>query len=223
MICEDFSMQELQGLSCHQFSSQWLPASGHSGGILLGVWEEAFSVEDMDRGEFFVSMAITDRRFHLSWEVIIVYGPMDHGRSAEFLAELRDKVDRCTTHVVVAGDFNLIRWASDKSSPNVDRPRMRLFSDCIAYLALREIACVGARFTWSNKQANPIWSVLDRVFVSPQWEGMFPCVALRRSRRLALIIHLFSSRRGMVPPRSRRFRFETFWLEQPGFCELVRG
>ncbi|KAE8779184.1 hypothetical protein D1007_47821 [Hordeum vulgare] len=105
-------------------------------------------MEDMDRGEFFVSMAITDRRVHLSWEVIIVYGPADHGRSAEFLAELKNKVDRFTTPVVVAGDFNLIR--------------------------------------------------------------------------LALTIRLCSSRRGMVPPRSRRFRFETFWLEQPGFCELVR-
>ncbi|KAE8786138.1 hypothetical protein D1007_40041 [Hordeum vulgare] len=47
---------------------KWLPATGHSGGILLGVREDAFSVEDMDRGEFFVSMAVTDRRVHLSWE-----------------------------------------------------------------------------------------------------------------------------------------------------------
>ncbi|KAE8776575.1 hypothetical protein D1007_50757 [Hordeum vulgare] len=129
-IRQDFSMLELQSLTRHQFACQWLPATGHSGGILLGVREDAFSVEDMDRGEFFVSMAITDRRSHLSWEVIIVYGPADHGRSVEFLAKLRNKVESCTTPVVVAGDFNLIR--------------------------------------------------------------------------------------------SRRFRFETFWLEQPGFRELVR-
>uniref|UniRef100_A0A453D4K7 Endonuclease/exonuclease/phosphatase domain-containing protein n=1 Tax=Aegilops tauschii subsp. strangulata TaxID=200361 RepID=A0A453D4K7_AEGTS len=81
-----------------------------------------------------------------------------------------------------AGDFNLIRWASDKSSPNVDRARMRLFNDCIADLALREIARVGARwarFTWMNKQVDPIRSVLDRVFVSAQWEVMFPLCSLK--------------------------------------------
>uniref|UniRef100_A0A453PJM6 Endonuclease/exonuclease/phosphatase domain-containing protein n=1 Tax=Aegilops tauschii subsp. strangulata TaxID=200361 RepID=A0A453PJM6_AEGTS len=78
-----------------------------------------------------------------------------------------------------AGDFNLIRWASDKNSPNVDRVRMRLFNDCIADLALREIARVGARFTWTNKQADPIQSVLDRVFVSAQWEVMFPLCSLK--------------------------------------------
>uniref|UniRef100_A0A452XJN2 Endonuclease/exonuclease/phosphatase domain-containing protein n=1 Tax=Aegilops tauschii subsp. strangulata TaxID=200361 RepID=A0A452XJN2_AEGTS len=75
----------------------------------------------------------------------------DHARSAGFLAEPKNKVERCTTPVVVAGDFNLISWASDKSSPNVDRVRMRLFNDCIADLALREIARLGARFTWMNK------------------------------------------------------------------------
>ncbi|KAE8816186.1 hypothetical protein D1007_06305 [Hordeum vulgare] len=223
MICQDFSMHEFQRLSRHQFSWQWLPASGHFGGILLVVREDAFSVQDMDRGEFFLSMAITDRRVHLSWEVIIVYGPVDHGRSAEFLAELKNKVDRCTTPVVVAGDFNLIRWASHKSSPNVDRPRMCLFNDCIADMALREIARVGARFTWSNKQADPIQSVLDRVFVSPQWEVMFPLCGLKAVMQIGSdhTPLLFSSGDGS-PPRSRRFRFETFWLEQPGFCELVR-
>ncbi|KAI5017478.1 hypothetical protein ZWY2020_042366 [Hordeum vulgare] len=92
-IHQVFSMLELQSLSRHQFAWQWLPAAGHSRGILLGVREDTFSVEDMDRGEFFVSMAITDRRAHLSWEVIIVYGPADHGRSSEFLAELRKKVE----------------------------------------------------------------------------------------------------------------------------------
>ncbi|KAI4966723.1 hypothetical protein ZWY2020_037025 [Hordeum vulgare] len=121
-IHHDFSMHELQRLSRHQFVWQWLPAAGHSGGILLGVREDAFSVEDMDRGEFFVSMSVTARRVHLSWEVIIVYGPADHGRSTDFLAELKKARTRCTTPVVVAGDFNLVRWASDKSSPNVDRP-----------------------------------------------------------------------------------------------------
>uniref|UniRef100_A0A453JZJ7 Endonuclease/exonuclease/phosphatase domain-containing protein n=1 Tax=Aegilops tauschii subsp. strangulata TaxID=200361 RepID=A0A453JZJ7_AEGTS len=43
MIRQDFSMHELQGLSRHQFVRQWLPATGQSGGILLGVKEDAFS------------------------------------------------------------------------------------------------------------------------------------------------------------------------------------
>ena len=101
-------------------------------GILLGVKEDTFEVEDMDRGEFFVSMLLTHRRTSLQWEVIIVYGPADHSRSATFLTELRAKVERCSTPLVVAGDFNLIRSPDDKSSANVDLQRMRMFNDCIA-------------------------------------------------------------------------------------------
>uniref|UniRef100_A0A453KK45 Uncharacterized protein n=1 Tax=Aegilops tauschii subsp. strangulata TaxID=200361 RepID=A0A453KK45_AEGTS len=63
-IRKDFSMHELQGLSRHQFAWQWLPAMWQAGGILLRVWEDAFSIEDMDRGEFFLSMSVTDRRIH---------------------------------------------------------------------------------------------------------------------------------------------------------------
>ena len=107
-IRQDFSISELERLSRHKFSWHWLSVMGHSGGILLGAMEDTFEIEDMDHGEFFVSMSLTHRQSNLRWEVIIVYGPMDHRRSAEFLAELRDKVERCPTLVVVAGDFNLI-------------------------------------------------------------------------------------------------------------------
>ena len=72
------------------------------------------------------------------------------------------------------GDFNLIRSPDDKSSGNVDVPRMQMFNDCIADLALREITRVGARYTWSNNRIEPTRSVLDRVLVSVEWEIAFP-------------------------------------------------
>jgi hypothetical protein len=147
---------------------------GHSGGILLGVKEDTFEVDDMDHGEFFVSMALTHRCSNLIWEVIVVYGPADHRRSPTFLDELTSKVDHCTTPVMIAGDFNLIRSPEDKSSAHVDLPRMWMFNDCIVDLALREITRAGARYTWSNNRVDPIRSVLDWVFVSVEWEMAFP-------------------------------------------------
>src|SRR3954468_15085890 len=58
-IRQDFSIAELESLSRCKFSWSWLPASGHSGGILLGEKEDTFEIDDMDRGDFFVSMALT--------------------------------------------------------------------------------------------------------------------------------------------------------------------
>jgi hypothetical protein len=101
--------EDALSLSRHKFAWHWVPASCHSGGILLGVKGDPFEVDEMDHGEFIVSMALTRRRSNLRWEVIIIYGPADHSRSPIFLAELRSKVERCTILVVLAGDFNLIR------------------------------------------------------------------------------------------------------------------
>jgi hypothetical protein len=115
-----------------------LPSSRHSGGILLGVKEETFEVEDMDHREFFVSMSLTHRRTNLQWEVIIVYGPADHRRSPAFLAELKAKVERTTIYVIMAGDFNLIHTPDDKrAQPSWISPRMQMINDCITDLALR--------------------------------------------------------------------------------------
>jgi exonuclease III len=85
-IKESFLLHELEGLSRHKFAWHWVPASGHSGGILLGVKEDTFEVDDMDHGVFSVCMALNHRRCNLRWVVIIVYGPADHSRSPTFLA-----------------------------------------------------------------------------------------------------------------------------------------
>jgi endonuclease/exonuclease/phosphatase (EEP) superfamily protein YafD len=84
----------------------------------------------------------------------------------------------------VGGDFNLIRGAEDKNNANLNWPRIHLFKDCLARLALREINRIGARFTWTNKQLNPVRSVLDRVFVSPEWKSKFPLASLVAEMRI---------------------------------------
>lgn len=61
--------------------------------------------EDMDRGEFFLCMFLLHQTTHFRWEVIVVYGPTDQSRSAAFLAELQDKVNRCQIPVVITEDF----------------------------------------------------------------------------------------------------------------------
>jgi hypothetical protein len=97
---------------------------------------------------------------------------------------------------------------------------MRMFNDCLADLALREITCVGARFTWSNNCIDPVQSVLDRVFVSVEWEMEFPLCSLRAATRIGSD-HPPTSVVLAPTPRLNCFHFENFWLRQPGFMEAV--
>jgi endonuclease/exonuclease/phosphatase family metal-dependent hydrolase len=178
-IKRDFSMAELRSLECGQpFVWNWVPAEGHSGGLLLGFREESFEVGEWSKGTFFISAVVFQRNNISKWCFVLVYGPADHGRSEEFLNELMHLVAASPLPVVVGGDFNLIRGLGDKSSGNINWPRVRRFNDALAAMSLREVARVGARFTWTNRQLNPIRCVLDRVFVSPAWETMFPLCSL---------------------------------------------
>ncbi|XP_073355184.1 uncharacterized protein [Aegilops tauschii subsp. strangulata] len=223
----EFALSELNRLSPHLFAWHWLPSSGiagHSGGILLGVKDATFEVGSMDWGEFFVSMELFDRALNFKWEIIIVYGPADHRRSATFLDELKNKVSAAHFPVVVGGDFNLLRFAEDKNNDLVNFPRMQMFDDCIVDLSLRELDRIGARFTWTNRQADPTRSVLDRVLVSPEWEMRCPLAYLRAITRIGSDhVPLLLSSQDERPPVAPRFRFETFWLNQNGFSEAVRG
>ena len=90
----------------------------------------------MDRGQFFVSMELFERSLNFKWEVIIVYGPADHSRSASFLEELHRKVSAATLPVVVGRDFNLLWFTEDKRNSHINFARMKMFNGCIDHLGL---------------------------------------------------------------------------------------
>jgi hypothetical protein len=89
-------------------------------------------------------------------------------------------------------------------------------------MALREINRAGARYTWTNRQLNPIRCVLDRVFVSTAWEARFPLCSVTAVTRIGSDhnpLLLDSGEAVRCPPP--RFFFQTWWFSVHGFGELV--
>jgi hypothetical protein len=192
--------------------------------MLLGFRDECFEVGAWRKGSFFISADIFHRCKRLIWTCILVYGPADHSRTREFLDELVSEVEACHYPLIIGGDFNLIRGAHDKSNDNINWPRVRQFNDVIASLALREINRTGARFTWTNRQLSPVRSVLDRVFVSPAWEQVFPLCSLLAVTRVGSDHNplLFDDGEQGVR-RPSRFIFQSWWPRVAGFDEMVKG
>ena len=96
-------------------------------------------------------MTVRDRVSNFRWEMICVYGPAQHDKSALFVEELNSICQNCLLPMVIGGDFNLIREASDKSSPNCDQALIYLFNNFIGDHQLREIKRSGPKFSWTNK------------------------------------------------------------------------
>lgn len=157
MIKSDFSILDLKLIdSWEKIAWQWVTTSSLSGGILLGVDKDLYSVSSWTKGRYFLSASIATKATGASWELCVVYGPTDHSWPPSFHDELRLFVSNISGPIVVGGDFNLIKEERDKSSGNICRSRMQLFNDTLADLELRVITGVGAHFMWTNHQIDPI-------------------------------------------------------------------
>jgi hypothetical protein len=140
----------------------------------------------------------------------------------QFLQELRSIRLTCVGPWVVGGDFNLIYKVEDKNNQNVDRAMMGRFRRLLNELELVEIDLLGRQFTWSNEREAPTLVRLDRVFVTTDWDQLFPdCIlhalASSISDHCPLLLGLRDSFMG-----KRRFHFESFWPKLDGFMEVVQ-
>jgi hypothetical protein len=94
----------------------------------MGVGETYLEIEDSEVGEYYVSMVLRNRLTNLWWELITVYGPAHHDASGDFIAELSRKCMFSNLPMVLGGDFNLIRHASDKNKGSINQRLMDKFN-----------------------------------------------------------------------------------------------
>jgi exonuclease III len=195
---------------------------GHSGGILFGIKDELIEVEETEIGEFYVSMGLRHRLQNFRWEMMVVYGPAQHDRSREFIAELSRKCLFATLPMVLGGDFNLIREVGDKNNKNVNLDLMNMFNMFIDLHQLQEIRRNVPKFTWSNKQSDLVMVNLDRVLVSTEWETKYPlCFAWSKTRVGSDHCPIILDTGEGSNERSKYFYFENQWLVEEGFAEMM--
>lgn len=152
-------------------------ADGTRGGILLA-WK--FAVVTLPNPHYSPN-AITTRvggAGDSGWWFIGVYGPQGDPDKVLFLQELRDIRDLHPGPWAVAGDFNLIVDAQDKSNANLNRRMMGKFHRVLGDLELKELYLNGRRYTWSNERERATLERLDRVFPTVDWETSFPSSTL---------------------------------------------
>ncbi|XP_060967984.1 uncharacterized protein LOC133035777 [Cannabis sativa] len=127
---------------------------------------------------------------------------------------------------LVMGDFNSYLYSSDKiGSDNLDTSSMSLFADFLTNFSMFPVQFLGNRYTWSNKT---IYERLDWVVVSDSWSDFYPNHSLQHlgfygSDHRVLKLSLAPTNANYTTPRTRRFRFENNWLEDPSFYNVVKN
>jgi hypothetical protein len=72
------------------------------------------------------------------------------------------------------GDFNVVRFLSERLGVSGYSTAMEEFSEFIFMQSLVDLPLEGGQFTWSNNQEDQTWSRIDRFLISPKWEEYFP-------------------------------------------------
>lgn len=95
--------------------------------------------------------------------------------------------------------------------------RFRRFVD---ELEMKEVPLIGCRYMWSNEREAPTLVKLDRVLCTPDWDMLFPdCLQSHATEMLDHCPRILGFRDGVKG--KRRFHFESFWPQLPGFHEAV--
>ena len=200
----------------------FLPADGTRGGIILAASGRLFDLSNAATTANTITATITSREDGFSWTATGVYGPQGEAQKIAFINELRGLAATRPARWLIFGDFNLIYRAADKNNGNLNRRLMGSFKSALDAMRLRELRLAGRKFTWSNEQATPTMTRIDRFFCSDDWDVSFPS-AILQSLPSSVSDHAPLILVGAADiPRHRPFRFESYWLRMEGFQETVQ-
>ena len=144
-----------------------------SGGVLL-IWDKRVIVIV---GQFSVSVLLRGVVDDFVWACTGVYGPNDNGQRSTLWEELSQVRARWPMAWCLVGDFNIIKYPSERLGCESFSPAMFAFSDFIENNFLVDLPLKGAFFTWFRDFGLPSMSRIDRALVSLNWEEHFENVS----------------------------------------------
>uniref|UniRef100_A0A2N9G2D1 Reverse transcriptase domain-containing protein n=1 Tax=Fagus sylvatica TaxID=28930 RepID=A0A2N9G2D1_FAGSY len=152
-----------------------------------------------------------------------IYGLNLGSVRGSFWDELTLIRNRWATPWCLFGDFNIIRFPSERLGCQTYSQGMLEFSEFIDSNQLVDLPLDGGLYTWCSGSDQPSMSCIDRVLVSADWEEHFPDVSQKLlPRPLSDHSPILVEAGGMARGKSS-FKFENMWLKSEGFVDLVKG
>ncbi|XP_050277756.1 uncharacterized protein LOC126719218 [Quercus robur] len=163
--------------SCPYVNWLYLGSEGASGGIVL-MWDRR-AMEKVEEavGRFSVSCRFKNIGDQFAWAFIGLYGPNSNKRRRKMWEELIGLISWWDVPWCLGGDFNIIRFPSERLGATTSTRAMYEFSDFISLYGLMDILMEGGLYTWSN---NSSASRIDRFLFSSLLADHFTLFAQRR-------------------------------------------
>ncbi|GJZ22852.1 RNA-directed DNA polymerase, eukaryota [Tanacetum coccineum] len=194
---------------------------GNSGGILC-IWDpNSFRRSSFTRSDYFVIVRGVWLKSGIDLMIVVVYAPQEAKEKRMLWDYLAHVSNQWVGKLVMMGDFNEVRYKSDRYGLNFNAHDAEIFNSFIYNAGLDEVPLGGSAYTWCLKSASKM-SKLDRFFVSENLLSMCPnitAITLERfiSDHRPILLREVRYDYGPIP-----FRFYRYWLEVDGFDKLVR-
>lgn len=156
-----------------------LLARGTKGGVIIS-WKRNYTLLNSWATLHTISALLKQESTGGTFLITAVYGPSidDAAIKREFIKELRNLAVGVHHPWILLGDFNLVRWRTDRPGDPRGMSLMILFNDIIRDLEMVDVPLKNRAYTWCNKQPTPSFSKLDRILMSPTWSLHFPIITL---------------------------------------------
>ena len=150
-----------------------------------------------------------------------IYGPCQGDLCVDYTNWILNLNIPITEDWLLICDFNYIRSPKNRNKRGGNINDMITFNDFIRSQSLIELPIKGKAYTWSNMQDEPLLEQLDWFLTSNNWTLSYPNTMVKPlgkpvSDHIPCVITIETS-----IPKSNLFRFESFWVQHPGFMDLV--
>nr|GFB39883.1 RNA-directed DNA polymerase, eukaryota [Tanacetum cinerariifolium] len=193
---------------------------GNSGGILC-VWDpNSFRKSNATVSDYFIMIRGVWRQTGIALLIIAVYAPHDLKDKQMLWDYLTYEIGKWKGEVVIMGDFNEVRYKSDRFGSVFNVQGANVFNSFITNARLKEVPLGGSSFMWCHKSVTKI-SKLDIFFISKFFLNTcsnITAITLERNLSDHRPILLRESHFDYVPTP---FRFFHHWIEMEGFSKFV--
>nr|GEY57561.1 RNA-directed DNA polymerase, eukaryota, reverse transcriptase zinc-binding domain protein [Tanacetum cinerariifolium] len=202
------------------FDYAYSEAVGNSGGILC-IWDPNMFIKLNETiSDYFTIVRGTWVPTGIKLLIVSVYAPQESKENVMLWDYIRLVVSNWDGQVVIMGDFNEVRYSSERFGSVFNKKGAEVFNNFINNAGLVEVPLGGCSFTWCHKSAKKM-SKLDRFLIFDNLISSCPSlsvVALDRflSDHRPILMHEFHGDYGPIP-----FKFFHYWFDLDGFDKFV--
>ncbi|GJY77338.1 RNA-directed DNA polymerase, eukaryota, partial [Tanacetum coccineum] len=193
---------------------------GNSGGILC-VWDSnSFRKNNATVSDYFIMIRGVWRQTGNDLLIIAVYAPHDLKDKQMLWDYLTYEIGKWKGEVVIMGDFNEVRYKSDRFGSVFNVQGANVFNSFITNAGLEEVPLGGSSFTWCHKSATKI-SKLDRFLIFENLLNTCPNITAITLERYLSDHRPILLRESHFDYGPISFRFFHHWIEMEGFSKVV--